>query len=54
VKNLEAFCKALEAKGMKLTQPYRKAAGMNNIGTAMVTDPWGVLVELTEGLNKAF
>jgi catechol 2,3-dioxygenase-like lactoylglutathione lyase family enzyme len=54
VKNLEAFCKALEAKGVKLTQPYRKAAGMNNIGTAMITDPWGVSVELTEGLDKAY
>ena len=33
VKNLEAFCKALEAKGIKLTAPYRKEPGLNNIGT---------------------
>ena len=28
VKNLEAFCKQLEAKGIKLTAPYRKAPEM--------------------------
>ena len=51
VKNLEAFCKALEAKGITLTQPYNKrAAAMNNIATAMIVDPWGVSIELTEGL----
>jgi catechol 2,3-dioxygenase-like lactoylglutathione lyase family enzyme len=53
VKNLEAFCKALEAKGIKLTRPYKKTdAGMNNIATAMIVDPWGVSIELTEGLGK--
>jgi len=51
VKNLEAFCKGLEAKGIKLTRPYtKKTAAMNNIATAMITDPWGVSIELTEGL----
>jgi catechol 2,3-dioxygenase-like lactoylglutathione lyase family enzyme len=52
VKNLEAFCKALEAKGIKLTSPYRKVPGLNNIGVATITDPWGVSIELTEGLDK--
>ena len=51
VKNLEEFCKALEAKGIKLTRPYnKKTAAMNNIATAMMVDPWGVSIELTEGL----
>lgn len=51
VKNLEAFSKALEAKGIKLTRPYtKKTAAMNNIATAMMVDPWGVSIELTEGL----
>ncbi len=51
VKNLEAFCKALEAKGIKLARPYtKKTAAMNNIATAMIVDPWGVSIELTEGL----
>ena len=53
VKNLEAFCKALEAKGIKITQPYKKSdAAMNNIATATIVDPWGVSIELTEGLDK--
>jgi len=52
VKNLEAFCKQLEAKGIKLTAPYRKAPEMNNIATAMMTDPWGTSIELTEGLDQ--
>ena len=53
VKNLEAFCKALEAKGIKLTRTYKKSdAAMNNIATAMIVDPWGVSIELTEGLDK--
>jgi catechol 2,3-dioxygenase-like lactoylglutathione lyase family enzyme len=52
VKNLEAFCKALEAKGIKLATPYRKLPGLNNIGVATLTDPWGVSIELTEGLDK--
>ena len=53
VKNLEAFCKALEAKGIKLARPYtRNTAAMNGIVTAIVIDPWGVSIELTEGLDK--
>ena len=53
VKNLDAFCKALEAKGIKLTRPYKKRdAAMNNIATATIVDPWGVSIELTEGLDK--
>jgi catechol 2,3-dioxygenase-like lactoylglutathione lyase family enzyme len=53
VKNLEAFCKELEAKGIKIVRPYRKRdAAMNNIATATIVDPWGVSIELTEGLDK--
>ncbi|HEY4361179.1 MAG TPA: VOC family protein [Bryobacteraceae bacterium] len=53
VKNLEAFCKALEAKGIKLVRPYKKSdPAMNNIATATIVDPWGVSIELTEGLDK--
>ena len=51
VKNLEEFCKKLEAKGIKLTTPYRKEQGMNDLATAYITDPWGTSIELTEGLN---
>src|SRR5215467_1972339 len=53
VKNLDAFCKALEAKGIEVIQPYKKRdAAMNDIATAMIVDPWGVSIELTEGLDK--
>jgi len=53
VKNLEEFCRKLEAKGIKLTRPYtKKTAAMNGIATAMMVDPWGVSIELTEGLDQ--
>jgi catechol 2,3-dioxygenase-like lactoylglutathione lyase family enzyme len=53
VKNLEAFSKKLEEKGITLTRGYQpKDKAMGNIGTALVTDPWGVSIELTEGLDK--
>ena len=53
VKNLEAFCKALEAKGIKLVRPYKKKdPAMSGIATATIVDPWGVSIELTEGLDK--
>jgi catechol 2,3-dioxygenase-like lactoylglutathione lyase family enzyme len=53
VKNLEAFCKALETKGIKLERPNtKKTPAMNGIATAMIIDPWGVSIELTEGLDK--
>jgi catechol 2,3-dioxygenase-like lactoylglutathione lyase family enzyme len=51
VKNLEDFCKRLEAKGIKLTAPYRKMPSLGNIGIAVITDPWGTSIELTEGLR---
>ena len=51
VKNLEAFTKKLEAQGVKLTAPYRQAPELG-IRVAFVTDPWGTLIELTEGLDK--
>ena len=51
VKDLQAFCNQLEAKGIKLTTPYRKVPEMNNIGMASLVDPWGTVLELTEGLR---
>ena len=53
IRNLEEFCKKLAAKGITLTQPYRKDPAMNNIGTATIVDPWGTVIELTEGLGAA-
>lgn len=50
VKNLEALCKRLQTSGVKLDMPYRKEAGAMT-GRAMLTDPVGVSIELTEGLD---
>jgi len=50
VKNLEAFCKKLEASGIKLDSPYKKLP--SGIANAYLTDPWGTYIELTEGLDR--
>ena len=39
------------SKGIKLTKPYRKDPAMNNLPSAGMIDPWGVSIELTEGLR---
>jgi catechol 2,3-dioxygenase-like lactoylglutathione lyase family enzyme len=51
VRNLEAYCLELAAKGIELTEPYRVEDG---IGIAVVTDPWGTVIELTEGLRDIY
>jgi catechol-2,3-dioxygenase len=51
VKNLEAFCKKLEASGVKFDVPYKRVDSLN-IGLAFLTDPWGSYIELTEGLDR--
>ena len=51
VKNLEAFCKKLEANGVKFAAPYSKTRHPS-FASAELTDPWGVSIELTEGLNR--
>ena len=48
VKNLAAFCKKLEANGVKFVVPYTKQP--SGIASAFLTDPWGTYIELTEGL----
>jgi len=51
IKNLEAYCKALEAKGVKFDVPYHVDA-RTGIKSAFLTDPLGTSIELTEGLDK--
>jgi predicted enzyme related to lactoylglutathione lyase len=51
VKNLEEFCKKLEADGVKFSVPYRKVPALG-IAIAFFTDPWGTYIELTEGLDQ--
>jgi catechol 2,3-dioxygenase-like lactoylglutathione lyase family enzyme len=50
VRGLEAFCKELEAKGVEFTVPYREVPDLE-LSIAFVRDPWGTLIELTEGLR---
>ena len=51
VKNLEAFCKKLEAMGIKFDKPYSKTRH-TSFASAELTDPWGTSLELTEGLTR--
>ena len=51
VKNLKEFCEKLEASGVKLDEPYSKSRH-KSFASAELTDPWGVSIELTEGLNR--
>ena len=51
IKDLEQFCKDLEAKGIELDGEYRYAEALS-LGVAFVTDPWGTRIELTEGLGE--
>ena len=51
VKNLEAFCKKLEANGVKFDKPYSKTR-FKSFASAEFTDPWGSSIELTEGLGR--
>jgi catechol 2,3-dioxygenase-like lactoylglutathione lyase family enzyme len=50
VRDLEMFCEELEAKGIELSAPYRYDEEIG-IGFAFLTDPWGTVIELTEGLR---
>lgn len=50
IRNLEEFCKELQAKGIELDGEYRYAEALD-LGVAFVTDPWGTRIELTEGLG---
>ena len=50
IQNLEAFCKKLEASGVKFDRPYGHTP--TGLGIAFITDPWGTYIELNEGLNK--
>lgn len=50
VSNLAAFCRKLEAAGVKLDVKYTKDA--SGMARALITDPWGTSIELTEGFNR--
>jgi catechol 2,3-dioxygenase-like lactoylglutathione lyase family enzyme len=54
VKDVEKFCHDVEASGIKLDSPYRKAPSANlNLAVCVLTDPWGTYIEVSQGLNAA-
>lgn len=52
VKNLEEFCRKLEAAGQKFDRPYTRLPN-SPVAIAFFTDPWGTYLELTENLAPA-
>jgi catechol 2,3-dioxygenase-like lactoylglutathione lyase family enzyme len=48
VDNLEAFCEQLAAAGISFDQPFSRLS--RDLAVAILTDPWGATLELTEGL----
>jgi catechol 2,3-dioxygenase-like lactoylglutathione lyase family enzyme len=54
VKDVEKFCRDIEAAGTKLDSPYRKAPSPDlKLAVCVLTDPWGTLIEVSQGLNAA-
>jgi catechol 2,3-dioxygenase-like lactoylglutathione lyase family enzyme len=47
VKNLEAFCKKLQAEGITLDRPYTKNP-KTGAALAFIHDPWGTKIELND------
>jgi catechol 2,3-dioxygenase-like lactoylglutathione lyase family enzyme len=54
VKDVEDLCHKMEASGVKLDSPYRKAPTPTlHLAVCVLTDPWGTNIELSQGLNAA-
>jgi hypothetical protein len=51
VKDLKAFTERLASDGQKLDMPYTDASARIEFKIALITDPNGTYIELTEGLN---
>ncbi len=49
--DLAAFCKTLDAKGIKFDVPYRDVPSIG-LKIAYITDPSGVYIELTQGYDE--
>jgi hypothetical protein len=49
VAHLEAFVDALEKKGIHIDAPISRLPN-TDIKVALLSDPWGTAIELTEGL----
>jgi len=50
VKNLEAFCKKLAADGVTFDMAYREIPQLGGLKIAIIVDPNGTRIELSEGL----
>jgi len=49
VRNLEAYCKKLEAEGVTFDTAYRVVPQLDGLKIAYILDPIGTRIELTEG-----
>ena len=49
--DLEAFCKELEARGIKFQVPFRDIPAIG-LKVAFITDPDGTFIELTQGYDN--
>jgi catechol 2,3-dioxygenase-like lactoylglutathione lyase family enzyme len=52
VRDLKAYVEKIKANGVTVDVPYGRDPELG-LMSATVTDPWGVTIRLTEGLNKA-
>ena len=50
ITGLQAFCARLASMGVKFDAPYTRNSS-EGFASARLTDPWGVSIELTEGLR---
>jgi catechol 2,3-dioxygenase-like lactoylglutathione lyase family enzyme len=50
ISDLQAFCARLASMGVKFDMPYSRST--EGFASARFTDPWGVSIELTEGLRN--
>ena len=48
VSGLEAFVRRLEASGVRFERGYTRTG---RLATAVLVDPWGTRIQLTEGLT---
>jgi catechol 2,3-dioxygenase-like lactoylglutathione lyase family enzyme len=50
ISDLEAFCRELEGQGIVFDEPFRRVSP--TLAVAVMTDPWGTTLELSEGLAE--
>lgn len=52
VRGLKEFLGTLPAKSINLTTPLARERALGDVDRAVITDPWGTVIELTEGLER--